>query len=141
VKLYLDIDGVLLTKNGALAEGAETFLQWAIDNHEPHWLSTRTRDGSSRGALRAFHGILETELVRAIQPVRWATLKTEALPVWVDGWAWVDDEILHAERAVLVSNDALDRFVQISVNRNPTALLELPEMLRATRSERRYTNG
>jgi len=44
-------------------------------------------------------------------------------------WAWIDDEILHAERAVLASNDALDRFIQISVDREPSALFELPAIL------------
>jgi hypothetical protein len=36
MKLFLDIDGVLIDKYGHLADGAEAFLQWAIDNHEPY---------------------------------------------------------------------------------------------------------
>jgi len=83
LRLYLDIDGVLLTKRGNLAQGAETFLRWAIGNHEPFWNSTRTRDGSTRGAHRAFHNMLDMELIEAIRPTRWETLKTEPLPIGV----------------------------------------------------------
>lgn len=129
MKLYLDIDGVLLTKGGALADGAEAFLRWAIAAHDPFWISTRTRDGAQRGALRAFHGLLAPELVRAIRPARWRTLKTEALPVRADGWAWIDDEILHAERAVLADNGALGRFVRVNVDCDPAILFELPALL------------
>jgi len=50
LRIYLDIDGVLLTKDGNLAQGAETFLHWAIGNHEPFWNSTHTRDRSTRRA-------------------------------------------------------------------------------------------
>jgi len=48
MKLFLDIDGVLLTKLGSLADGAEAFLLWAVENREPYWISTRTRDGTHR---------------------------------------------------------------------------------------------
>jgi hypothetical protein len=128
MKLFLDIDGVLLTKRGNLAEGAETFLLWAIRNHDPFWISTRTRDGSHRGALRAFHDMIDPATIRAIRPTQWDTLKTEPLPLGTRDWAWIDDEILHTERAILTDNGALDRFVQTSVDRNPSALVELPDM-------------
>jgi hypothetical protein len=36
MKLFLDIDGVLLTKRDSLAEGAEAFLQWAIETQDPY---------------------------------------------------------------------------------------------------------
>jgi hypothetical protein len=125
VNLYLDIDGVLLTKRGALAEGAGTFLRWAVERHEPAWISTRTRDGSIRGALRAFHGLLEPSLIEAVQVARWHTLKTEALPLAARDWLWIDDEILQTERAALADAGALDRFIRIDVNRNPHALVSL----------------
>ena len=95
MKLFLDIDGVLLTKRGDLAQGAEAFLRWCIGDHDPFWISTRTRDGSIRGARRAFHNMLDMELIEAIRPTRWETLKTEPLPIGSHDWFWIDDEILH----------------------------------------------
>jgi hypothetical protein len=125
MQLYLDIDGVLLTKRGVLSEGAETFLRWCVGKHDPFWISTRTRDGSIHGALRAFHNLLDPDLVEAIRPTRWETLKTECLPIASHNWLWLDNEILHAERAVLTSYNALDHFIQVNVDHEPAALVEL----------------
>ena len=128
MKLFLDIDGVLLTKRGSLAEGAEAFLLWAVENHKPYWISTRTRDGTHRGALRAFHGKLDPQTIQTVRPARWDTLKTEALPLGSRNWVWIDDEILHTEQAILIAGGALDRFVQVNIDKDPCALIELPKM-------------
>ncbi len=122
MRLYLDIDGVLLTKRGDLANGAEAFLRWAIANHEPVWLSTRTRDGTHRGALRAFHGLLDPALIEAVAPALWDTLKVEALK---GDWRWLDDELLYTERNWLARNNALHRFVRINLKLAPDVLLSL----------------
>lgn len=63
MKIFVDIDGVLITKVGELAVGAEPFLRHIITHHQPYWLSTRTRDGTHVGAVRAFHSLLPEELV------------------------------------------------------------------------------
>ena len=128
MKLFLDIDGVLIDKYGNLADGAVSFLQWAINNHEPYWISTRTRDGTHRGALIGFHGKIDETIIKAIQPVRWRTLKTEAVPIENLDWVWIDDELLHAERAVLEGSGALDRFIQVKIDQNPSALSVLPNL-------------
>jgi hypothetical protein len=73
--------------------------------------------------------LLDAELVGAIRPRRWETLKTECLPIGSHNWLWLDDEILHAERAVLASNNALDHFIQANVDRQPFALIKLQEAL------------
>ena len=44
-KLYLDIDGVLLTRDGSLANHSTEFLRWAVENFECYWLTTRDRNG------------------------------------------------------------------------------------------------
>ena len=61
----------------------------SIENHEPYWISTRTRDGSHRGALRALHRKLDPG---TIQPIRWNVLKKEALPLGTRDWVWIDDD-------------------------------------------------
>ena len=127
MKIFLDIDGVLLTKYGDLAAGAKKFLLWAIEHHETYWISTRTRDGSHRGALQAFHGKLDPEVIKAIRPTSWNILKTDALPLGSRDWVWIDDEILHAERDVLISDGSLGRFIQINFDKNPDALAALNE--------------
>ena len=51
------------------------------------------------------------------------------LPIGSDDWLWIDDELQHAERAILESNDAMNRFIQINIDQNPSALIELPSNL------------
>ena len=55
-------------------------------------------------------------------------MKTEALPLGSHDWVWIDDEILHTERTILSAAGALDRFVQISIDKDPCALIGLPNM-------------
>ena len=51
-KLYLDIDGVLLTtKNTKAANGAIEFIDFALSNFECYWLTTHCKDGSSNQVL------------------------------------------------------------------------------------------
>ena len=125
MQLYLDIDGVFLNKRGDLADGAEECLRWAVKRHEPYWISTRTRDGTLRGALRAFHSLLDEALVRSIRPIRWNTFKTESLPLDEADWLWIDNEILPTEKVALLRYRVMDRFVRVDVDRNPTALMDI----------------
>ncbi|MDP3957737.1 MAG: hypothetical protein Q8Q10_04525 [bacterium] len=40
MKLYLDIDEVLLTRQGEPAEGLTEFLKFATENFDCYWLTT-----------------------------------------------------------------------------------------------------
>ena len=52
-KLYLDIDGVLLTtKNTRAADGAVEFIDLAISNFECYWLTTHCKDGNCNQVLK-----------------------------------------------------------------------------------------
>ncbi|MDX1424204.1 MAG: hypothetical protein R3322_13760 [Kiloniellales bacterium] len=46
-----------------------------------------------------------------------------------EDWAWVDDEILRAEKAGLGDNGALGRFVRLNVDRDPAIVFALPALL------------
>ena len=133
MRLFLDIDGLFLTIRGELAEGTELFLKWAIEHHQPYWISSRTRDGSHTGAVNAFYNCLEPSLIQSIPTAKWNTLKTEALPLRSHDWVWIDDELLATEREVLKDSDNLDRFVRVNIDRNSNAVLELPEQLNLIR--------
>lgn len=43
MNIYLDIDGVLITKNGQPAEYVEEFLEHIINKHNVFWLTTHCR--------------------------------------------------------------------------------------------------
>ena len=52
---------------------------WQVTPYNPHAITNfiETNDGTYRGALQAFHGKIDTEVIMAIEPVAWRTLKTD----------------------------------------------------------------
>ena len=52
-KLYLDIDGVLLTKrNTRAADGAIELIEYALSNFDCYWLNTHCRTNDTKDVLR-----------------------------------------------------------------------------------------
>jgi hypothetical protein len=119
VDLYLDLDGVILRRTGAInfkgrtefevASGATEFLSWAIDNFTCHWLTSRSHDGTYDEIERAFRLAIPAAnlpdnlrmLIRAIRPAPWGRGKVEGIDMSREFY-WVDDD---PDR---ISVDALD---------------------------------
>ena len=88
--IYIDVDGVCLRSASSPLTGIEpaphcfAFLQWAVESHRPHWLTTRDAHGRHDEKLRAFKlamgcARLPTEidaLVRSVEPTTWSGNKT-----------------------------------------------------------------
>jgi hypothetical protein len=129
MKVYLDIDGVLILRGGTLAAGAEPFLRWVSANHKPIWLSTRTRTGVTKAAVSAFECVLPGDLIHPIPAATFTTLKTEALPLTTGGWVWVDDAPLWHERLVLRESHAEHRLLLTRSDRKANALSQLPTII------------
>ena len=129
MRLFLDIDGVLLLRGGPLAPGAEAFLRWAVANHTPRWLSTRTRTGHNTGACRAFAPLICMDIISTIPAVAFGTLKTDALPLNLADWVWVEDAPLWSERAALAKAGAEERLLLTHSDKDPQALTQLPSRI------------
>ena len=85
MRLFLDIDGVILGKDDAqssivrLARRAEALLRLAIDRFDPWWLTTHS-DGTIAPIVRHLAPYCPPnvlDLVQRIRPGRFKTLKTE----------------------------------------------------------------
>lgn len=125
-KLYIDIDGVLLGKKTpedceiCLAEGADDFLNSALAHFDCYWLTTHAKDGDTEPALRALRPFGDKafmELARKVKPVRWSTLKTEAIDLKGEFY-WFDDQLLQIEREILEKAGRLDRWIKINTRAN-----------------------
>jgi hypothetical protein len=82
-KLYLDIDGVLLTtKHTQAAPGVDNFVEFITQHFECYWLTTHCK-GDSAPALRYLSLFLKPatleKLRQAVRPTTWDTLKTKLL--------------------------------------------------------------
>ena len=108
MKIYLDIDGVLLdTKEYKQMPYLKEFLTTVFDisKGEVYWLSTHTKHGESDIALYHLEEELEKdifEMIKGIKNTKWNTLKTEGIDVSGD-FLWFDDVIFQAEYNFLES--------------------------------------
>ena len=121
MKLYLDIDGVLLTsKHTQAAPGVDAFVTFVTQHFECFWLTTHCK-GDSRTALKYLaQFLLPTtidKLKDAVLPTNWDALKTEAIELTSDFY-WVDDNPFQAEIACLQSNYVADRLIITDLNRS-----------------------
>jgi len=133
MKLYTDIDGVLLGKSRetglpTLANHAEHYIEYCLANFDTYWLTTHCR-GSADTALDYLTPYCSPEmlaLLRQIKPSNFKTFKTEALS---GDFIWVDDQPTAYEFMVLEQNDWLHRWYQVNTRKNENDLLSLLESL------------
>jgi hypothetical protein len=123
IKLYFDIDGVLLKRDSTLADNAEPFLEWCISNFDCFWSTTRDRVGLD-GIIAAFKGQLPEPLIQKIKPTQWLTLKTEAIDL-KSNYYLIDDGLLATEREVVG-----DRWISVNVNRDPDGIKKVWDHLK-----------
>ena len=128
--MYLDIDGVLLTKRlNRPAVNVVQFIEFVTKNFECFWLTTHCK-GSKRTALQYLKQFLEPHVIEqleTVKPTMWTTMKTEALDLTSDFY-WLDDNPFQMEMEFLRSHDNLDRLILVDLN-NKDELLEIKKRL------------
>ncbi|WP_324679287.1 hypothetical protein [Hymenobacter sp. GOD-10R] len=125
IRLYLDIDGVLLTtKHTQAAVGVDAFIDFVTSNFDCYWLTTHCK-GDSATALRYVARFLEPTIVeklsKAVQPTNWDALKTDAVDMRSDFY-WLDDCPLQVEVAQMRANGVDARLILVDLNRTDELL-------------------
>ncbi|MCB2377036.1 hypothetical protein LGH70_05550 [Hymenobacter sp. BT635] len=131
IKLYLDIDGVLLNaKHTRAAAGVDDFVAFVTSNFECYWLTTHCK-GSSASALNYLSPFLEAATVNKLKervlPTDWDTLTTEAIDTQ-SNFYWLDDQPFQAEIAHLQAVGVADRLVIVDLNQ-PAELVRVQKCL------------
>ena len=115
IKLYLDIDGVLLSKRGKnIPDGLGDFLRFAVTHFNCYWLTTHCR-GSNDSVISYLSDFLESDLLEMaerIKPTHWKTLKTEAID-FSSRFLWLDDEPLISEIREMNRQGCQDRLIRV----------------------------
>ncbi|MFD1468667.1 hypothetical protein ACFQ48_10565 [Hymenobacter caeli] len=137
-KLYLDIDGVLLTsKHTRAAPGVDAFVAFVTQQFECYWLTTHCK-GDSRSALKYLAQFLLPatleQLKDAVHSTNWDTLKTEAIALESDFY-WVDDNPFQAEITHLEANRVVDRLIIVDLN-HPNELATVQAKLKLQAAHR-----
>jgi len=132
VKLYLDIDGVLLTKrNTKMADFGVEFIDFAADHYDCYWLTTHCK-GNAETAIQYLSGYYSDssiEKLRKIKATDWHTLKTEGIDFSSDFY-WIDDAPFESEKEHLKRNLALERLL-IADSNHEMELKRIIQQLRA----------
>ena len=132
-KLYLDIDGVLLTtKNTKAAEGSLELINYAISNYECYWLTTHCRNGETTEAMKRLCPFFPPNTIKKlkhIKPTNWSTLKTEAID-FSSSFVWLDDSPFKAEKLILERHHCLSNLILVNLN-NENELYHILNKLKA----------
>jgi hypothetical protein len=126
LNIYLDVDGVLLTKEGLPAESVADFLEFVTKNHNVYWLTTHCRHGDASALLEYLQRKLPEAAYRFIQGIRpatWDVMKTDAIDFTKD-FLWFDDYLMESEKAVLEKHNCLDKHILIDLKKNPHQLTD-----------------
>ena len=132
MKIYLDIDGVLLdTKEYKQMPYLKEFLTtvFNISKGKVYWLSTHTKDGNSDMAIYHLEEKLDKdifEMIKNIKNTKWYSLKTEGIDLESE-FLWFDDVIFLAEYNVLEEINKEHCLIKVENN-----LDELVELLNVT---------
>lgn len=123
--LYLDLDGVILTKEGEETKHLKEFLQVVTNEFDCYWLTTHCK-GDNLPVLEYLRDKVSEECLeylKVLKPTNWNTLKTEAIDFQKD-FIWMDDYIMESEKEILKKNNSLDKFIKVDLKNNPDQLKE-----------------
>ena len=129
--IYLDIDGVILTKDHTQPFFLKEFLTWLLAHHTVYWLSTHCK-GDTTHLMAYLSQFLDAEifnLVKSIRPTNWERFKTDAID-FSSKFVWLDDYIFEKEKEVLRKENALTSWIPMDLKHNPKQLKEVYDVLR-----------
>ena len=118
MRIYLDIDGVILTKDLSIPEYGREFLSFVTTNHECYWLTTHCKGGMNNALnhLSTCYPASILEKLAMIKPTDWTVLKTEAM-VLDDEFIWLEDCPFESEKMMLNKANKIDSLITVDLKR------------------------
>jgi hypothetical protein len=119
MNLYLDIDGVLLTKDGKIPNHGQKFIEFAVDRFECFWLTTHCRGGENKAVdyLAQYYPFCITQLLGEVKPTDWDTLKTEAIDFSMN-FIWLEDAPFESEIRILENMGVLSSLIKVNLKKD-----------------------
>ena len=120
MNIYLDIDGVILTKDGKQMPNLKSFINHVFNtsNGNVYWLTTHCRELSTDSVMLYLKDNVDPDIYKMlenIKPVKWDALKTEGID-FKTKFLWFDDYILVSEFEVLKERDCEGSFIKVENN-------------------------
>lgn len=124
--VYINIDGVILTKGVVPALHLDKFLKYVLNKYSVFWLTSRCH-GDSKYTLSYLSKFFPEETVnlfRQIKPTSFQVDKTEAID-FNKRFFWLDNEIFESEKTTLIKNGKYDSWIEVNLIKEPNQLLHL----------------
>jgi len=133
MNVYLDIDGVLITRQGQPAEFVDQFIKTCVDSRaDLFWLTTwcRITDETAIRHLRSCGMNQDTIklLEENCKPTNWDANKTDAID-FSKPFFWFDDVIFEEEYKVLEAHQAIPGWIKIDLANFPHQLRDCIELI------------
>lgn len=138
MKLYLDIDGVLLDYGtDTHAKHVGEFIDYITAEYDCYWLTTHCK-GDSKTAIDYLSSYLPPDMIsklESVKPTTWDDIKTEAIDFDHD-FVWLDDYPFNAEISVLECYRVQDSLFRVNLS-NENELLDVIEWLKEKKRVKR----
>ena len=138
MKLYLDIDGVLLDCNAATcARGACELIEYVTNEFDCYWLSSHCK-GDAEQAIEYLSGYFPPDVIDKLQKVKptfWEKLKTEGID-YDSNFIWLTYCPSHEEQQVLENFGASESLYSVDL-RNEDELKNVLTYLKGIKAKRR----
>ncbi|OGD92943.1 hypothetical protein A2697_05465 [Candidatus Curtissbacteria bacterium RIFCSPHIGHO2_01_FULL_41_44] len=124
--IYIDIDGVILTRGGVPAQHLDKFLRYILNNYCVFWLTSRCC-GDSKYTVKYLSQFLLPEivsLIERIKPTSFQVDKTEAID-FSKRFFWLDDDLFASEKNTLREHSQFDSWIEVNLIKNPDQLRDL----------------
>jgi|SRR3989344_560187 len=131
MKLFFDIDEVLVGRGRRPALYVTEFLKAATEKHDCYWATTHCKGEDTDDAMRYIKEILTAEAAlycEKIKPTNWSHNKTEMFDFNSD-FLWFEDKPFEFEKEVLLKHGKSDSLVLVDLINNPEHLRELIKLL------------
>ncbi len=124
--IYLDIDGVILTRGVVPAMHLDKFLKHVLTHYSLFWLTPKY-DGNTKKIIEYLSQFISPDtisLLEQIKPTNFDLDKTEAID-FSRNFFWLDDELFDSEKNMLKAHGQYDSWIKVDLTQNPNQLLSL----------------
>ncbi len=124
--IYLDIDGVILTRGVVPALHLDKFLKYILGEYSVFWLTSKYY-GDTKEIIKYLSQFFSpdiTLLLDQIKPTRFDLDKTEAID-FTKKFFWLDNELFDSEKSTLRKHNAYNSWIELDLIKNPHQLLYL----------------
>lgn len=124
--IYLDIDGVILTKGVLPALHLDKFLKYVLRNYSVFWLTSRYH-GEKQKIIQYLSQFLSPEIISLLGQINSTHFdldKTEAID-FSKHFFWLDNELFDSEKNTLRKHDSYDSWIELDLIKNPDQLIDL----------------